>query len=402
MQTPQVISNKDARRILLHSHGLSLAPPKRLLSSALLQLIEHIGFVQVDSINTVERAHHMVLFSRHQSYRQDQLAHLLEHERSVFENWTHDAAMIPAVFYPYWKPRFARERERLRTVWRRHRRHGFEAYVEQVLQHVREQGPVMARDLGTEQKKSGAGWWDWHPSKTALEYLWRCGDLAITRRNGFQKVYDLAERVIPASVYSAPAPSRQVLIAWACRSALERLGVATPREIAGFWAAVSAAEVRAWCQQHLGHEVEALMVEAANGSAAPLLFTRAGLIDRLKEIPPPPRRLRFLSPFDPLIRDRLRTRRLFHFDYRIEVFVPQARRQYGYYVFPILQGDRLIGRIDMKHWRQAGTLTVTRLWLEPGQRLTRARQDDLHRALERLRQFTGAHTVTVANGALPA
>ena len=116
MQTPKVISNKDARRILLHTHGLSLSSPKRLVSPALLQLIKHIGFVQVDSINTVERAHHMVLFARHQNYRQDQLVHLLEHERSVFENWTHDAAMIPTVFYPDWKLRFARERERLRPV----------------------------------------------------------------------------------------------------------------------------------------------------------------------------------------------------------------------------------------------------------------------------------------------
>jgi uncharacterized protein YcaQ len=402
MQTPKVISNKDARRILLHSHGLSLTSSKRLVSSALLQLIEHIGFVQVDSINTVERAHHMVLFARHHHYRQSQLVNLLEHERSVFENWTHDASMIPTAFYPYWKPRFMRERERLRTVWRRHRRQGFEAQVEQVLQHVRDQGPVMARDLGTEQKKDNRGWWDWHPSKTALEYLWRCGELAITRRNGFQKVYDLAERVIPPSVYTAPTPSRQALIDWACRSALERLGIASAREIAGFWAVVSAADVRAWCQRHLGHEVESLVVEAADGSTAQGLFARAGLVDALKEVPPPPRRLRFLSPFDPLIRDRLRTSRLFDFDYRIEVFVPQARRQYGYYVFPILQGDRLIGRIDMKHWRQDGTLLVTRLWLEPGQHLTRARQDGLQRALERLRQFTGARMVTVANDALPS
>jgi uncharacterized protein YcaQ len=400
MQTPMAISNKEARHLLLYVYGLSLTPPKPLTPPALLQLIEHIGFVQVDSINTVERAHHMILFARNQTYRPQQLTHLLEHERSVFENWTHDAAMIPTGFYAYWKPRFARERERLRTLWRRWHRQGFEEHIEQVLYHIRVNGPVMARDLGTEQKKRAEGWWDWHPSKTALEYLWRCGDLAITRRNGFQKVYDLAERVIPATVHVTGTPCREAVVDWACRSALERLGVATPKDIAGFWAAVSAAEAQAWCKRHLGNGVEPITVAYADGSPPRQLFVLSDLAERLKEIPPPPRRLRFLSPFDPLIRDRLRALRIFDFDYRIEVFVPEMQRRYGYYVFPVLQGDRFIGRIDMKHRRQEGKLLVTRLWLEPGQRLTPGRKHDLDKALEHLRQFIGANAVTFADDSL--
>jgi len=130
------------------------------------------------------------------------------------------------------------------------------------------------------------------------------------------------------------------------------------------------------------------------------MFSRSDLAELLNEVPPPPRRLRFLSPFDPLVRDRLRTRRLFNFDYRIEVFVPEAQRRYGYYVFPMLQGDRFIGRIDMKHRRQEGRLIVTGLWLEPGQRFTSGRQQDLHMALERLQRFIGAEAVTFANGYL--
>jgi uncharacterized protein len=400
VQTPMAISNKEARHLLLHVYGLSLTPHQYLTSPALLQLIEHIGFVQVDSINTVERAHHMILFARNQTYRQQQLTHLLEHERAVFENWTHDAAMIPTGFYAYWKPRFARERERLRTVWRRWRRHGFEEHIEQVLQHIRVNGPVMARDLGTEQKKRAEGWWDWHPSKTALEYLWRCGDLAITRRNGFQKVYDLAERVIPAAVHVAQTPSREAVVDWACRSAFERLGVATPKDIAGFWAAVSTAEAQAWCKRHLGNGIEPITVAYADGSPPRQLLAPGDLAERLKDLPPPSRRLRFLSPFDPLIRDRLRALRIFNFDYRIEVFVPEMQRRYGYYVFPVLQGDRFIGRIDMKHRRQEGKLLVARLWLEPGQKLTQGLQRDLDTALERLRQFIGAAAVAFADGSL--
>jgi hypothetical protein len=395
------LSNVEARRLLLYLHGLSFPPHRKLTSQRLLELIEHLGFVQVDSINTVARAHHMILFTRNYTYRQEQLAHLLETERAVFENWTHDAAIIPMQFYCYWKPRFQREQERLRTAWRRHRREGFETQVDLVLSHIRGNGPVMARALGTDQKKAAQGWWDWHPSKTALEYLWRCGELAITSRVAFQKVYDLAERVIPAIARDGQA-STDAAVDWACRSALARLGFATPSDIAGFWSAISSAVARSWCQQNLGRGVRQISVECADGGGPRPMFARDDVADLLSDLPSPPRGLRFLSPFDPLIRDRLRTRRMFNFDYRIEVFVPAAQRRYGYYVFPILEGDRFIGRIDMKHHRQRSQLRVTGLWLEPGQQLTKARQRDLIRALERLRQFIGADTVAFEDGYLKA
>jgi uncharacterized protein YcaQ len=396
MRTLPHISNTAARRLLLYAHGLCFAPHRKLTSSGLLTLIEHMGFVQVDSINAIERAHHLILFARNHTYRQSQLTHLLEQERALFENWTHDAAIIPMQFYRYWQPRFAREQERLRTRWRQHRRGGFETQVDQVLSHIRTHGPVMARDLGSEQKKGATGWWDWHPTKTALEYLWRCGTLAISRRDGFQKVYDFAEHVIPPTSRDGTL-SHQAVVDWACSSALERLGVATPREIAGFWAAVSASEVQAWCKRHLDHNITQVMVDCADGSPRPM-WARGDVLERLKDLPPPPQRLRFLSPFDPLIHDRLRTHRLFNFDYRIEVFVPAAQRRYGYYVLPMLHGERFLGRIDMKYQRQAGILLVNGLWLEPGQRLTNSRQRDLDSALERLRQFLGADTVAFANG----
>ena len=397
MPTSLYITNTEARRLFLYLHGLSFAPHRKLTSQGLLALIEQIGFVQVDSINTVARAHHMILFARNHTYRQAQLTQLLEHERTLFENWTHDASIIPMRFYRYWKPRFDREQERLRTAWGPRRHPDFEAQVDEVLRHVRANGAVMARDLGTDQKKGSQGWWNWHPAKTALEYLWRCGHLVITRREGFQKVYDLAERIFPDH-HAAPMLSRSAVVDWACRSALERLGYGTPREIAGFWDTISAAEVQTWCKQHRDQEVMQVVVEPADTSPARTLFARGDIVDMLRDTPPPPRRLRFLSPFDPLIRDRLRALRLFNFDYRIEVFVPAAQRKYGYYVFPMLHGDRLIGRIDMKHQRLTGALRVAGLWLEPGYRLTKGLQRDLEAALERLRQFIGVDTVTFADG----
>jgi uncharacterized protein YcaQ len=130
------------------------------------------------------------------------------------------------------------------------------------------------------------------------------------------------------------------------------------------------------------------------------MFARGDVLELLQALPSPPQRLRFLCPFDPLIRDRLRTHRIFDFHYRIEVFVPAAQRRHGYYVLPVLEGDRFIGRIDLKHHRQVRTLQVISLWLEPGQRFTKSRQRDLSLALDRLRRFIGADTVTFENGYL--
>jgi uncharacterized protein YcaQ len=403
---PPSIANADARRAFLAAQGLARPVGGRLTREGLYDLVEQLGFVQVDSINTVERAHHLILFSRNHTYRHGQLSHLVERKAALFENWTHDASIIPTRFYPYWMCRFAQERETLRERWRKWHREGFEEVVDQVLDHVRAEGPVMARHLGGDEQKKGAdensgGWWDWHPSKTALEYLWRTGELAVARREGFQKVYDLAERVIPAHHREA-APTREALIDWACRGALERLVFATSGELAAFWGAIAPAEAAAWCRKHLGEDLVEVSVEPAKGGKPRPAYARPDVIERLAETPAPPGGIRVLSPFDPVIRDRNRTERLFDFRYRIEVFVPEARREYGYYVFPLLERDRLIGRIDMRAKKDDGALSVTGLWLEPRLKLTRSREDKLAAELDRLARFTGAEGVRFENGYLRA
>jgi uncharacterized protein YcaQ len=401
--TPPLIPNRDARRAFLAAQGLARPVGGRLTRESLYGLIEDLGFVQVDSINTVERAHHLILFSRNHGYRQGQLSHLLERKAALFENWTHDASIIPTRFYPYWMSRFAKERETLRERWRKWRQGDYEAMLDQVLDHVRSEGPVMARHLGGDDGKKNAddksgGWWDWHPSKTALEYLWRTGELAVARREGFQKVYDLTERVIPAE-HREEAPERAALIDWACRGALDRLVFATSGELAAFWDAVTPAEAGAWCRERLGKDLVEVAVEPAKGSKPRTAYARPDYRERLAETPTPTGAIRVLSPFDPLIRDRNRTERLFDFRYRIEVFVPEAKRQYGYYVFPLLEGDRLIGRIDMKRTKD-GALSVSALWLEPRLKFTRAREAKLASELDRLARFVGAEAVRFENGFL--
>ena len=401
-----LIDNRTARRLFLERQGLSFAPARKLTRAGLLDLIGHMGFVQVDSISTVERAHQMILFSRNQTYRQKDLRHLLEKDRSLFENWTHDAAIIPTEFYPYWQHGFARHRERLRERWRKWRREGFEAQFDQVLERIASDGPVMSRDMAADHRDpdgpanrpaNGQGWWNWHPSKTALEYLWRTGDLAVTRREAFQKVYDLTERVIPDH-HREPEIDREVFIDWACRSALDRLGFATSGEIAAFWDLVSAAEARAWCEAERGRSLIEVDIETAGGGKPRRAFAWPETPARLDDLPEPPRRLRVLSPFDPLIRDRNRTERLFGFEYTIEVFVPAAKRRYGYYVFPILEGDRLVGRVDMICRRKSGDLAVTGLWLEPKVHPSKGRLAAIEAELDRLRRFTGMDRVIFEDG----
>lgn len=392
----QVIDNQTARRIFLERQGLSHPPAKALSRADLLALIEAIGFVQVDSIGTVERAHHQILFSRNQTYRREDLTALLEQDRLLFEHWTHDASILPVAFYPYWKHRFLREEQRILERWRKWREPGFEAVFEETYRRIVEGGPALSREMKEADHKSG-GWWNWHPSKTALEFLWRTGKLTISGRDNFQKIYDVSERCIPPAYFAAEV-SHAAFLDWACREALKRLGFATPAEIAAFWNLVSLQEVKEWLDR-CRDDVQEVMVLPAEATGKPRpCFALSEHLPGLMTAPEPPKRIRVLSPFDPLIRDRARAERLFGFFYRIEVFVPEAKREYGYYVFPLLEGNRLIGRIDMKANRKAGVLDVKRLWLEQGVKASSGRLEKLHAELMRLAHFTGVEQVVYADG----
>lgn len=389
-----VIPNPRARRLFLARHALAEAPVGPATGQALHELIERIGFVQVDSINTVARAHEMILWSRRQTFRGPALKRLLERDRSLWEHWTHDASILPTRLHGVWQHRFERDAQRLHANWKRWFREGYEAQFDSILNRIARDGPVGTADVGEGEVRGRGGWWDWHPSKTALEWLWRTGKLAITRREGFAKIYDLTERVIP-EVHRAPVPAGEVCD-WACRSALRHLGFGTSGEIAAYWNAVGPEEAKAWCRQALARgEIIEAEVEGARGQRRKVFISP----DILDEIPPDPTpRLRILSPFDPALRDRDRAEFLFGFHYRIEVFVPEPKRVYGYYVFPVLEGDRLVGRIDVKAFREAGALRVKAFWPEAGVRLTRARLGKLEAELERLAVFAGCGRVEFLPG----
>ena len=392
------VSAADAALLLLDAQGLRDDAARAAGPAAVLREIERLGFVQLDSINVVERAHHHILWSRLHRYRPATLARL-QREGRVFEHWTHDASLIPSVWFGHWRHRFADVESWAWSRWLTLKLgEGREALLGEVLARVRADGPLRARDFEDLEHRGGA-WWDWKPAKAALEYLWRGGALAIGGRVRFEKVYDLTERVLPQA-HGLAMPPRAAHVAWACRGALDRLGLATAREVSGFWAAVKAPEARAWLEAAQARgEVVRVQAGAVEGRAREA-FAPADWPERLahaRELEPAAG-IRILSPFDPLVRDRARCLRLFGFDYRFEAFTPKEKRVDGYYVLPLLEGARLVGRLDPKLDREAGLLRVRRLRWEPGVRPTRARRRALEAALQAYAAFNGATGFAVEDG----
>lgn len=388
------IANDTARRIFLDRHALAEAPGGSGRGDDLCGLIRRLGFVQVDSINTVARAHDMILFSRRNAYRPGHLRPQLDRHRTLFEHWTHDASVIPSEYFPHWRLRFERDAERLRARWNNWRRDGFAAKFDEVLKRISDHGAVCSAEVGADETRSSGGWWDWHPSKTALEYLWRTGQISVTRREGFRKYYDLTERVLPADLVAARHEHDET-VEWACAAALDRLGFATSGEIAAFWDLVTPQEAKNWCAQALaaGRVVEA-DVGMAGGEKPRRSFVWPEIFDT--DPPEPTQRVRVLSPFDPALRDRKRAERLFGFSYRIEVFVPAPKRRYGYYVFPVLESARLIGRIDMKCDRSSARLNVRAFWPERRVPMGKGRLARLETELGRIGRFAECRDIAFA------
>ena len=387
------LSTSAVRRLLLDAQGLTDDPSRRATKPELLKTIQKLGFVQVDTINVAGRAHDLTLFSRLLGYRPAQLKALLEKDRSLFEGWTHDASVIPMAWYPHWKPRFRRDQPRIEAHpwWRKLLGEDGATVCAQVLERIRAEGPLGSADFDHPDKRGP--WWGWKPQKAALDYLWRTGQLGIAGRVNFHKRYDLAERLFPHA-HAAPEPNAEGHLHWACATAAERLVVFSAKELAAFWHCVDLKEAREWCQHALKEgRLFSAMIEAADGSAPQPGFVLHDWEARLASLPEPDASLRLLSPFDPILRDRARALRRFKFDYRFEAFTPEAKRAYGYYVLPILEGECLVGRLDPKFHRSRGVLEVRGLWWEPGIKPTKSRQRLLEAALNQFAVFLGATSI---------
>ena len=384
------ISNRDARRLWLDAQGLSVAPTGPV---DLPGTIRKLGFVQLDTIRVVARAHDHILWSRNQNYREPMLEKCLGQDRHVFEHFTHDASVIPMEFYPMWRRQFRRLEEKVRG-WEWHRGMLDEEGRADIRRRIEAEGPLSTKAFDT-KIVGKREMWRRPPHKLALDYMWYAGELSTSHREGFTKFYDLTTRVIPDH-HRETEHDDEVQVDWLCREALDRLAFGTPGDIQRFWAAADLGEVKDWTEANAG-ELVPVEIESVSGQWTAALAP-ADIEARLQAAPAPVSRLRILNPFDPVIRDRNRLTRLFGFDYRIEIFVPAAKRQWGYYVYPLLEGDRFVGRIEVKADREKGELSVHNLWHEPGVKWTDARAARLDAELARMARFVGADEVVWQTG----
>jgi uncharacterized protein YcaQ len=393
------LSAAAARRLLLHGQHLLDDPTRRATPAAVRRVVERLGYLQLDSINIVARAHHLILAARLDGYRREHLRMLLEDRRQLFEHWTHDASAIPVKWFVAWRHRCRRMVEnawvrqwlgsRVGPSWSR--------TVRKVFARVRDDGPLMSKDFKVKSEGGGTSeaWWGWKPAKAALEYLFWRGDLTVAARRSFQKVYDLTERCFP-DLHAEEPPPVEEYVDRVCAAALRQLGQGTAREVGAYFGGVSRDEATAWCARAAeeGRIVPARIggVDGTMRQGFAMRDWRRRLARAEAALAAEKRRarMRLLAPFDPVLRDRERARRLFGFDYRFEAFTPAAKRRYGYYVLPILRGEDLVGRCDLKLHRKQGVLEVKGLWWEEGRGTTKREHGMFSAAIERLAAFLGA------------
>ena len=375
------LNNRDARRLWLSTNGLA-GPPTGPFD--VMETIKRLGFVQIDTIRNVTRAHHHILWSRNQNYREKMLWPLLGQDRLLFEHFTHDASLIPMEYLPMWRRQFQTMGDYVaRNEW--YSSNLGKAQIKAIKARIANEGALSTHAFDT-KVEGERKMWARPPHKKALDKMWYAGELTTCYRENFVKYYNLAERVFPAHLHT-DHQSEAAQIDWLCTAALDRLGVASHSEIRRFWNAVKPAEARVWAAN-----LQQVEVEAADGNISMAVAT-ADILHRLEALTKPTSRLRILNPFDPAIRDRKRIERLFGFEYRNEMFVPKIQRKWGYYVYPLLESDKFVGRVELKADRKDGWLKVTGFWPEQGVKWSKARQEKLNSELVRFARFVGISSV---------
>lgn len=370
------LSQTEARAVVLAAQGLDRRPPKKATKRDVLRSIRRMGALQIDTINIVARSPYLVLWSRLGTYDPKWLDELLS-EGAIFEYWSHEACFLPVEDFPLYRHRMLNAESlgwKYSQVWvLAHRQE-----IEQLLEFIRERGPVRSADFERQDGKA-SGWWEWKTEKRALEMLFTAGELMIARRHNFQRVYDLRERVLP-SWNDRQLPSLEEVRREMALKAARALGITTARWVSDYFrtgkretlAVVNAladekallpVKVDGWKEPAFVHPENLQLIEAARaGAIKPSLTT-------------------LLSPFDPLVWDRARALFMFNFDYRLECYTPAPKRRYGYFTLPILHRDSLVGRTDAKAHRKEGVFEIKSLHIEPGIRLNAEAISDIAVAL---------------------
>ncbi len=355
-------------------HARSMAVRAQLLDGrarlpkgkeGIARTIEKLGYVQIDTIAVIERAHHHTLRTRRPDYSPHMLHELQAKDRRIFEYWGHAASYLPMTDYRYYLPRMRsfRNAQNLKDKWVRERLEAHGHLMPTVLERIRQEGPLSSQDFALPPRAKRSGWWDWKPSKVVLELLFWQGALMITERRNFHRIYDLAKRVLPEGI-DTRTPDKDELGRFFVRRALSAYGVATEKDVYAHLPATG----KAVLFQALADLIDAGEIVSVDVGEAGLntYYALAETIKktvRLKQTVPG---VCLLSPFDNLIILRDRVKELFGFDYSLECYVPAAKRKYGYFVTPILWGNSLVGRLDPKADRKRKALSINNLVFEIG------------------------------------
>lgn len=357
------LSATQARRIALAAQGLTRKRPAAANARHMHRVMDHLGVLQIDSVNVFARSHYLPLFSRLGQYDPALLDRVfLSRTTHYVEYLAHEATFIPIEDWPLWRFRMDRfrEREAQPDSWA----HSNARTLQWVQDELRTRGPLRPADLRADAPRERGTWWDWDEVKLALEHLWRTGDVAINGRKGFERTYALAEHVIPDDIRTREIPrtdAMRELVRRAARSS----GVATASDLADYYRLRDRVAVADAVSELVDTgELLPVQVRGWERHGRPLTAWR----HRDAVLPRAVKAAALLTPFDPVVWFRERALRVFDLDYRIEIYVPADKRRFGYYSLPVLVDDRIVARVDLKADRAASTLQVQSAWWEPQSR----------------------------------
>lgn len=337
--------------LTLESQGLTKSYPFGNGKDAVLKALEHLGYLQIDSLSIVERAHHHTLWTRIPDYKTEYLNELVE-ERKIFEYWFHAASYLPMKDFRFALPQMIEVKQS-----ETHYYNADPKVMKYVVDTIRAEGPKKARDFENETKKAGS-WWSWKPTKIALERLFLQGDLMISSRNGMQKTYDLSENVLPKSI-NTRLPTDLEFAEYLVKTYLQAYGFTTLKQITHL---KTGELIRKNVDKVLKSMLHEGTIQQLNIENMPSVFVNKDILE--KSINHTTSNVQILSPFDNSIIHRDRLKQFFDFDYKMECYTPKEKRQFGYFCLPILFGSTFIGRVDCKTHRKEKVFELIHLHIE--------------------------------------
>lgn len=392
--TVESLSLPEARRIAFEAQLRGVNSKRNTGAGNALTVISRLGYVQIDTISVVERAHELTIRSRAPDYMPRTVFDLLK-EKSIFEYWGRQASFLPIADFRYYQP--MKKNFLSRSGWARRQFEEHRAMVDTVMDRIKAEGPLEAKDFAAPPGETSAGWWDWKPAKRVLEALYWKGDLMISERRGFRKVYDLTETVLPPGV-ETDEPDDNEVADFVVRRALAAHGFAAESEIRDYLQLANRKNIsEALARQLSADEIIEVGIERLSEHtfyAIPGILAALAGSEALESGRTAPR-VDIFSPFDSMVINRLRLKRLFNFDYKLECYIPASKRRFGYFSLPVAWNNDFCCRLDPKAERKTGVLRVKNLVFEKV-------FDDYDRMLpvlatelERFARFNGCSTIKI-------